>query len=264
MASSYGEGFLKATQAAATAKGITIVATENYGQADSSVTAQMLKITAANPDAVYIFSAGTPGALPQIELATRGYKGLVYQTQGVASADFLRVGGKSLDGAYMTVAPVLVAEQLPDSNASKKAAMTYVKMYEDKYGAGTRSLFGATAWSAMNLLNLAVPTAVCRAWRWQTTCAWSASTPACRCAWCAGPMPRMWSRSERAPRAAPSHWMTTPKLAALPLRCPRGGAARLGAARRRATPVRRSARCPGPHRCTLCTARGGHRSAATD
>jgi len=73
LASSYGEGFLKATQAAATAKGITIVATENYGQADSSVTAQMLKITAANPDAVYIFSAGTPGALPQIELATRGY-----------------------------------------------------------------------------------------------------------------------------------------------------------------------------------------------
>lgn len=59
----------------------------------------------------------------------------------------------------MTVAPVLVAEQLPDGNASKKAAMSYVKMYEDKYGAGTRSLFGATAWSAMTLLNLAVPTA---------------------------------------------------------------------------------------------------------
>lgn len=159
LANSYGEGFLKATQAAASAKGITIVASEKYGQADSSVTAQMLKISAANPDAVYIFSAGTPGALPQIELANRGYKGLVYQTQGVANADFLRVGGKALDGAFMTVAPVLVAEQLPDGNASKKAAMSYVKMYEDKYGAGTRSLFGATAWSAMSLLNLAVPTA---------------------------------------------------------------------------------------------------------
>src|SRR5678815_181496 len=85
-----------------------IVATEKYNQTDPSVTAQVLKIMAANPDAVYIFAAGTPGALPQIELAQRGYKGLVYQTQGVANNDFLRVGGKSLEGGYMTVAPVLV------------------------------------------------------------------------------------------------------------------------------------------------------------
>ena len=112
---------------------------------------------------MYIFSAGTPGALPQIELANRGYKGLVYQTQGVANADFLRVGGKSLDGAYMTVAPVLVAEQLPDTNASKKAALDYVKRYEGQYGAGSRSLFGATAWSAMTLLNVAVPQAAKKA-----------------------------------------------------------------------------------------------------
>ena len=61
-----------------------------------------------------IFAAGTPGALPQIELARRGYKGLVYQTQGVANNDFPRVGGKDLEGGYMTVAPVLVADQLPD------------------------------------------------------------------------------------------------------------------------------------------------------
>ena len=56
-----------------------------YNPTDASVTAQVLKIVAANPDAVYIFAAGTPGALPQIELASRGYKGLVYQTQGVAN-----------------------------------------------------------------------------------------------------------------------------------------------------------------------------------
>ena len=84
----------------------------------------MLKIIAANPDAVYIFAAGTPGALPQIELASRGYKGLVYQTQGVANNDFLRVGGKSLDGSFMTVAPVLVAEQLPESNPTRSPRST--------------------------------------------------------------------------------------------------------------------------------------------
>ena len=132
---SYGEGFLKAFEAVAAQRGFKIVATEKYNQTDASVTAQVLKIVAANPDAVYIFAAGTPGALPQIELAQRGYKGLVYQTQGVANNDFLRVGGKSLEGGFMTVAPVLVAEQLPESNPVKKAALDFVQRFEKAQGA---------------------------------------------------------------------------------------------------------------------------------
>jgi len=89
-ATSYGEGFLKGVEAAAPARGIRIVATERYNPTDPSITAQILKIVSANPDAVYILAAGTPGALPQIELARRGYKGLVYQTQGVANNEGLR------------------------------------------------------------------------------------------------------------------------------------------------------------------------------
>ena len=75
----YGEGFLKAIERLAPAKGIKIVAIEKYAQADTSATPQVLKLIAANPDAVYIFSAGTPGALPHVELVKRGYKGLIYQ-----------------------------------------------------------------------------------------------------------------------------------------------------------------------------------------
>jgi branched-chain amino acid transport system substrate-binding protein len=49
----------------------------------------------------------------------------------------------------MTVAPALVPEQLPDANPIKKVASDYVQRYEAKYGAGSRSLFGATAWDAL-------------------------------------------------------------------------------------------------------------------
>jgi branched-chain amino acid transport system substrate-binding protein len=160
IATSYGEGFLKAVERVAPTRNIKVVATEKYAPTDQSVTAQVLKVIAANPDAVYIFSAGTPGALPHVELVKRGYKGRIYQTQGVANADFLRVGGKDLDGSLMTVAPVLVVEQLPDSNPVKKPGLDYVKRYEDKYGAGSRSLFGATAWDAQLWLNAAIPTAL--------------------------------------------------------------------------------------------------------
>jgi len=163
VSNSYGEGFLKVTEQVAAAKGVKLVAVEKYAPTDQSVTAQIVKILAANPDAVYILSAGTPGALPQIELAKRGYKGAVYQTQGVANNDFLRVGGKDLEGGYMTVAPVLVAEQLPDSSAVKKPAVDFVQRFETKYGAGSRSLFAATMWDGLLIIQQAAAVAIKKA-----------------------------------------------------------------------------------------------------
>ena len=154
-ANSYGEGFLKAVEQLAPAKGIKVVASEKYNATDQSVAAQILKLVAAQPDAIYILASGTPGALPQLELANRGYKGLIYQTQGVANADYLRVGGKSLEGTLMTVAPVLVAEQLPDANATKKPAVDFVTRFEKANGPNSRSLFAATAWDAMLIIQQA-------------------------------------------------------------------------------------------------------------
>ena len=163
LATSFGEGYTKTLERLAPAKGITVVAVERYNQNDTSVTAQTLRLLGTQPDAVYIMSSGTPGALPQIELARRGFKGPVYQTQGVANNDYLRIGGKDLEGGYMTVGPVLVAEQLPDSSMLKKPASDYVKRYESVYGAGSRSLFAASAWTAIMWLEAAVPQALKKA-----------------------------------------------------------------------------------------------------
>lgn len=160
---SYGEGFLKAFTAQAAAAGIKLSATERIGAQDVSATSQVLKVMAANPDAVYLFSFGTPGATPHIELVKRGFKGAIYQTHGVANADFLRLGGKDVEGAYMAVAPVLVAEQLPASNPTRKQGVEYVTQYEAKYGPNTRSQFGSTAWTALNWLQATVPVALKKA-----------------------------------------------------------------------------------------------------
>ena len=160
---SYGEGFLKAFTTQAAAAGIKLSATERIGAQDVSATSQVLKVMAANPDAVYLFSFGTPGATPHIELVKRGFKGAIYQTHGVANADFLRLGGKDVEGAYMAVAPVLVAEQLPASNPTRKQGVEYVTQYEAKYGPNTRSQFGSTAWTALNWLQATVPVALKKA-----------------------------------------------------------------------------------------------------
>ena len=160
---SYGEGFLKTLQALAPAKGINVVAVEKYQASDISVTSQMLKILAVSPDAVYVLSFGTAAVLPQFETTNRGYKGLVYQTHGVANAKYLELGGKNVEGTYLAVAPVLVAEQLPDSNVTKKVGVEYARRYEAQNGVGSRSLFGSTAWTALEWLQDAVPNALKKA-----------------------------------------------------------------------------------------------------
>ena len=159
----YGELWLRVMNGITGAKGITMVATERFNRTDTSVTGQILKILSTNPDAVLVVGSGTPAALPQVTLVERGYKGRIYQTHGVANKDFLRVGGKNLEGTVLPIGPILVAEQLPDSNASKKVALNYIKLYEAAYGADSRNSFGAHAWDSGLLLQRAIPEALKKA-----------------------------------------------------------------------------------------------------
>jgi branched-chain amino acid transport system substrate-binding protein len=159
----YGEGWYNEFSKAAAAKGLTIVANERYARNDASVTAQVLKLQAAHPDAILVGASGTPAALPEITLRERGFTGLVYQTHGVANADFLRVGGKSVEGTYLPAGPVLVAAQLPATNPVKKSALAYVDKYEAANGKGSVSTFGAHAWDAGQLLAAAIPVALKKA-----------------------------------------------------------------------------------------------------
>ncbi len=159
-ADAYGDGWWAVFQKAAQARNIKLLPPERYNRADTSVTGQVLKLLAARPDAVLVGASGTPAALPQKTLVERGYKGKVYQTHGVANPDFLRVGGKDVEGAFLPAGPVVVAAQLPDSHPCKASALEFVKRYEAAYGAGTASAFAAHAWDAGLLLQAAVPVAL--------------------------------------------------------------------------------------------------------
>jgi branched-chain amino acid transport system substrate-binding protein len=154
----YGESWLAEIKRSGKTAGIEVVAEEKYNRNDPSVTGQILKLVAAKPDAVLIGASGTPAATPEKELVARGYRGRIYQTHGVANPDFLRVLGKEGNGTILPTGPMLVYEQLPDSNPVKKSASEYVRLYEAKYG--TRATFGGHAWDAYLLLSHAVPEAL--------------------------------------------------------------------------------------------------------
>ena len=159
----YGDGWLGEITRALAAKGIQLVDTERYARTDTTVTGQVLKLVSANPDAVLIVGAGSPAALPAKALVERGYKGHVYQTHGVANADFLRVGGRDVEGEILPAGPVLVADQLANGNPIKPVAQAYARAYEAKYGAGSMATFGAHLYDAGLLLAAALPAAIAKA-----------------------------------------------------------------------------------------------------
>ena len=162
-ADAYGEGWYQEFSKAAGLKGLTVIANERFARTDTSVTGQVLKIVAAKPDAVLIAGSGTPAVLPQRALKERGYSGKYYQTHGVANNDFLRVGAKDVEATLLPAGPVLVAAQLLAGHPVKKSALDYVAKYEGMYGKGSVSTFGAHAWDAGMLMQVAVVSALKKA-----------------------------------------------------------------------------------------------------
>ena len=162
-ADAYGEGWFQEFTKAVELKKLRVVASERSARTDTSVTGQILKLMSAQPDAILVAGSGTPAVLPQRTLKERGYAGKLYQTHGVANADFLRVGGKDVEGTFLPAGPVLVAEQLPASHPVRKSALAYVAAYEAAHGKGSVSTFGGHAWDAGLLMSAAAPVALKKA-----------------------------------------------------------------------------------------------------
>jgi len=156
----YGENWFKVFAPMAEKAGLKIIASERFNRTDQSATGQVLKLLAARPDAVLIAATGSPAVMPQAGLQEKGYKGRIYQTHGVATNDFIRIGGKAVEGTLMAGGPMLVAGDLAASNPIKPVAQGYIAAYEAKYGAGTMSTFGANTYDAGLLLQKSVPSAL--------------------------------------------------------------------------------------------------------
>jgi branched-chain amino acid transport system substrate-binding protein len=129
-------------------QGIKVVSNERYARADSSVTGQVLKIVALRPDAVITGTSGTPGALPYLALADRGYKGQIYGMHALINPDFVRVGGTSVEGLLAPTGPVVVGEQLPADNPIRKTTMDFRAAYEKANGASPTDAFSAYTFDA--------------------------------------------------------------------------------------------------------------------
>src|SRR6476469_9824126 len=154
---SYGDLWVNDFKAQAVPLGLTMIDEERFARPDTSVAGQVLKLVAANPDAILVGASGTAAALPQSALRERGYKGLIYQTHGAASMDFIRIAGPAAEGVIMSAGPIMSPETQPDTALTKKPGLTLNTAYEAKYGANSRSQFAGHSYDAFEVLKRIIP-----------------------------------------------------------------------------------------------------------
>jgi branched-chain amino acid transport system substrate-binding protein len=157
---SYGDLWFNDLKQQTAPMGIRIVDDERFARPDTSVLGQVLKLVAADPDAILVGAAGTGAGLPQAALRERGYKGLIYQTHGAASMDFIRIAGPAAEGVLMASGPVMNPEGQPDTAMTKKPGLALVTAYEAKYGPQSRSQFAGHAYDAFEILKAIIPVAL--------------------------------------------------------------------------------------------------------
>ena len=158
----YGENWLKVFGGLAEKAGLKLSAVERYNRTDQSVTGQALKVISAKPDVVLVAGVGGPGVLPQVTLRDQGFKGTIYQTHGVATDDFIRLGKDKVEGTVLAAGPMLVIDEIAESNPVKRVAVSYINAYEKQFGQKPAT-FGANTWDAGLILERAIPTALGKA-----------------------------------------------------------------------------------------------------
>jgi branched-chain amino acid transport system substrate-binding protein len=128
--------------------GMNILTNERYARADTSVTAQILKVVAAKPDGVITGGSGTGGALPYIALAERGYTGPLFGTPALINPDFVRLAGKSAEGLIASTGPIMVVDQLADDHPNKRMGLVFKEAHLKANGVASNDGFSAYSFDA--------------------------------------------------------------------------------------------------------------------
>lgn len=135
--------------------GITLVADETYAASDTDMTPQFTRISGAKAEAILSCGFGAPTVI-----TVRNYKQLglaipFYFTHGVGSQQFVDGARGAADGVRVTVAAVLVADDLADDDVQKKVVTEYAKEFKAAFNE-RQSSFGGFAYDALNIAVAAI------------------------------------------------------------------------------------------------------------
>jgi branched-chain amino acid transport system substrate-binding protein len=113
--------------------GITLVAKESFGPKDTDMTAQLTKIKNAGPEAIICWTIGPAGAIVAKNKAQLGINIPLFQCHGQPGPEYIQLAGKASEGDRMPSTKLMVAADLPDTDAQKKVIQNFIQLYTDVY-----------------------------------------------------------------------------------------------------------------------------------
>lgn len=144
----FGKSGRSETQKMAASMGMTIVEDQSYGDKDADMTPQLTKVKSSEAQAVFVFGTGQAPAIIARNYQQLGLKIPLYMSHGQASAEFVRMAGKSSEGIRMPSPALLIADQLSEADPQKRISMNYKKEYEGRHKTDV-STFGGYAYDGL-------------------------------------------------------------------------------------------------------------------
>lgn len=136
--------------------GITIVASERFESSDTDMTAQLTRIRGTDAEALVVWGLPPAASILQKNAFDIGFEIPIFQSAGAGNETFIELAGKeAVEGTNVSAWKLLVADQLPDSDAMKGVMMEYIQEYQAAYGEPPET-HGANGWDAFNLAVLAM------------------------------------------------------------------------------------------------------------
>jgi branched-chain amino acid transport system substrate-binding protein len=117
--------------------GVSLIIQERFEPSDTSMIPQLMKIKAANPDLMILYSTGGPGAV-----VAKNYKQLGMTTQvlggnSLTMPEFVNIAGKIADEArwvFMSQPMMIVDKMSSDDPYRKNVYEPFKKIMQNKYG----------------------------------------------------------------------------------------------------------------------------------
>jgi len=133
--------------------GITIVAKETFGNADTDMTPQLTKIRATDAEATVLWATGPGLAISAKNHRALGIKTPLYLAHSANDFNFLRLAGDAANGVLLPSSKIYVTDSLPAGDPQKPVVERFVREYEKKYGKPPATFAGNGYDAAMMIMD---------------------------------------------------------------------------------------------------------------
>lgn len=151
VSNAYGQSGRDQLESQTAGFGLTVTASEQFGDKDTDMTAQITKIRKDEPQAIVCWGTNPGPAVVARNMQQLGVTIPLYQSHGVASPKFIELAGDAANGNILPTGKILVTALLPDGDPQKPVLAEYEKRYQAAYNQPV-SGFGGYAYDAMTIV----------------------------------------------------------------------------------------------------------------